>query len=137
MGHVVDTSLMMKKQMATVCSKVSRNIALFKYPSLESCQKLAAGLFMAILDYGNVLYSWLTNKELRKFQILQNHAAKTVLGRNRNDSSTLARYELHCLPVEERMRIKILTLVYKCSNDQAPLCLQELVKYQDSERATR
>ena len=44
---------------------------------------------------------------------------------------------LHWLPEEERIQIKVLTLVYKCLNNQAPLYLQQLVEYQDSERATR
>ena len=53
----LDASLPMKKNkwVVTVCTKVSRNIALIrhyrKYLSVEPCQKLASGLVMAILDY--------------------------------------------------------------------------------------
>ena len=68
-----------KLQVATVYNKGSRNMALIrhnrKYISLELCQKLALGLVMAILDYDNSLYFGLSNKELNKFQRLQNYAS--------------------------------------------------------------
>ena len=99
--------------------------------------KLVSGLVMAFLNYCNTLYSGLPNKELIKLQRLQNYATITILGRNRYNSSTLARYQLHWLPVEERIKFKVLTLAYMCLNDQAPLYLQLFVGDQDSERATR
>ena len=75
--------LTMRKQVVTVCSKVARNISLIrknrKYLSIESCQKQASGLVMGLLDYGNALYYGLPNKEVTKFQILQNYAAKNNL----------------------------------------------------------
>ena len=55
---------------------------------------------------------------------LQNYTTETILGRNKYDGSTLARHQLHCLPVEERIKFKLLILVYKCLNDKAPLYLQ-------------
>ena len=58
-GMCPNHSLTMRKQVATVCSKVSRNISLIrknrKYLSMESCQKLASGLVIGLLDYGNAL----------------------------------------------------------------------------------
>ena len=68
---------------------------------------------------------------------LQNYAVKTILGRNKYDSSTLARHQLHQLPVEERIKFKLLTLVCKCLNDQEPLYLQKLLKYQELDKETR
>ena len=53
-----------------------------------------------------------------------------------SDSETLARYVLHWLPIDERVKFKILTLVHKGPNDQTPLYPQQLTKYQHSERAT-
>ena len=80
-GMWLDNSLTMRKQVATVCRTISRNIALIrrnrKYLSLESClKKLASGLVMALLDYGSTLYYRLPNKEVTKLQRLQNYAAK-------------------------------------------------------------
>ena len=70
---LLDTSLSMKKQVATVHSKVSRNVALIwynrKYLSLESCQELTLGLIRAVIEYGNALYFGLPNKALGKLHI--------------------------------------------------------------------
>ena len=59
-GMWLNHSLTITKQVATVCSKVSRNISLIrknrKYLYIESCQKLASGLVIGLLVYGNALY---------------------------------------------------------------------------------
>ena len=39
--------------------------------------------------------------------------------------------------MEERIKFKLLTLVYKYLNDQAPLYLQKLLEYQEIEKETR
>ena len=76
----LDNSLTMRNQVAAVCRKVSRNITLIrrnrKYLSLKSCQKLASGLVMAILDHGNALYYGMPNKEVTKIQRLQTYETK-------------------------------------------------------------
>ena len=117
-GMWLDYSLTIRKQVATVCSKVSRNITLIrrnrKYLSIKSSQKLVSGLVVGLLDYSNALYYGLPNKVVTKLQRLQNYATRTILGRNKYDSLTLARHQLHYLPAEERIKFKMLTLVYKC-----------------------
>ena len=49
----------------------------------------------------------------------------------------MAKHQLHWLPVGESIKFKLLTLVYKCLNDQAPLYLQKLLEYQELEKETR
>ena len=44
---------------------------------------------------------------------------------------------MHWLTVEERIKFKLLILVYKCLNEKAPLYLQRLLEYQDVEKKTR
>ena len=44
---------------------------------------------------------------------------------------------MHWLPVVERIKFKLLTLVYMCLNDQAPLYLQKMLEYQELEKETR
>ena len=73
--------------MAAVCSKVSRNIALMrnngKCLSLESCQKLASGLVMAILNYGNALYYGTAKQRSHKASMTPKLCCKTILVRNK------------------------------------------------------
>ena len=51
---------------------------------------------------------------------------KTILEKNRYDSLILARCQLHWLQGEERITFKVLTLEYKCLNNQALLYLKQL-----------
>ena len=99
-------SVSMRKEVAAVCRKVSRNIALIRKNRkylYGVMSKLTSGLVMNLLDCGNALYYGLPNKEVTKLQRLQNYAAKTILGKTKCDSSTLARHQLQWLPVEERI----------------------------------
>ena len=49
---------------------------------------------------------------------------KTKIG---NNSATEIR-SIHWLPIKERIDFKIVTLIYKCQNNQAPMYLQELIR---------
>ncbi|KAH3727166.1 hypothetical protein DPMN_053093 [Dreissena polymorpha] len=49
-----------------------------------------------------------------------------VLQRSKFDSSKQALYELHWLPIKARILFKLLTFMYKFSNDEAPTYLTEL-----------
>ena len=80
---------------------------------------------------------WAAKQRSHKASETSKLCHKTILGRNKYDSPTLARHQLHWLPVEKRMKFKLLTLVYKCLKDQAPLYLQKLLEYQELEKETR
>ena len=72
------------------------------------------------------------SQSFRDFKIMpQNNLKQDKYG-----SSTAARHQLHWLPVEERIKFKLLTLVYKCLNDQVPIHLQKLLEYQEAEKET-
>ncbi len=51
---------------------------------------------------------------------MQNAAASVVMGLKKRDHITEARKELHWLPVEARLKFKILTLTWKVLNDMGP-----------------
>ena len=46
-------------------------------------------------------------------------------------------FKLHWLPLNKRIRFKILLLVYKCLNGLAPIYLSELLRYSNSPRLLR
>ena len=55
-------------------------------------------------------------------------AAKLVLNiRDYNASVTKAKIDLHWLSIEERIEFKIILLVFKCINNQAPAYLQKFI----------
>ena len=81
-----------------------------------------ASLVTPHLDYGNGLLIGAVDMLIRKYQGIQNMAAKLILNRLKTDSATSVHYELHWLP--------ILVLVFKCLNNMAPKILRESLMYQ-------
>ena len=65
-------------------------------------------------------------------------AARIVLQDKQESSTTWCLQKLHWLPIKQRIKFKILTLVYKCINNQAPSYLQNLLTVNPtSNRPTR
>ena len=56
-------------------------------------------------------------------------AARITIGKSKigNDSATEIRRSLHWVPIRERIGFQITTHIYKCQNNQAPMCLQKLI----------
>ena len=71
------------------------------------------------LDYGNSLFSGITDSLLRRLQSVQNAAARLVTGTRRRDHITPVLRQLHWLPVRVRQRVdfKLALLVYKALHD--------------------
>ena len=115
-----------------------RNIAsIMKYLTLDNAKKVACSMVLSHLDYGNGIFSWLPESTLHKAQRIQNWCAKTVLQRSRYNSSTQALCNLHWLPIRARVNFKILRLVFKALNDQAPSYIKDLLVFRKHSRNTR
>ena len=86
-------------------------------------------LVLSRLDYANSLLAGVSEAGLRKLQVVQNSAARLLTGTSRRDHITPVLYQLHWLPVKQRIRFKILCLTYKAiHNDTAPLYLKDLIE---------
>ena len=57
-----------------------------------------------------------------------NMCAKLILNKKKYDSATECLRELHWLPIEQRIKHKILLITHKALNGQAPEYIQELIK---------
>jgi hypothetical protein len=89
------------------------------------------------LDLCNSLYFNIPNKLVNKLQIVQNAAAKVVLGRSKFDSSSDALHDLHWLPVIRRIDFKVSVLAYKIYTNTSPRYLSDAITKRVSLRATR
>ena len=67
----------------------------------------------------------ISDYQLHKIQLILNNTARLIHGPS--DHITPVLKELHWLPVEKRIEFKILLLVYKCLNEQAPSYLTDLI----------
>ena len=66
------------------------------------------------LDYCNVLYDGITDLLMSRLQSIQNAAACLVTGTARHEHTTPILRQLHWLPVVDRVRFIMATLVYRC-----------------------
>jgi hypothetical protein len=130
LGVELDENLNFKRFVKTKCKKASYNLKNIKgirpYLSKKSTEQLVNSLVTSHLDYANSLLAGLPNATVKPLQRIQNQAAKTVLQRSRDSSSTMARFELHWLPISERVKFKSLCIAHKCINGNAPTYLSEV-----------
>ena len=141
LGIWIDNELTFKKHIvrkARLASLNLRNIRQLRcHLSRDSCQTLVQALVLSHLDYGNASLVDLPASTLRPAQLVQNSAAKLILGHQRSDSATEALRELHWLPIYQRCKFKLLLLVYKCLHNQAPVYLRDLLVIREAPRNTR
>ena len=64
-------------------------------------------------------------------------AARVVTGTLKFDNISTVMKELHWLPLEYRIKYKVLLLIYKCINNLAPAYLSSLLAYYKPTRTLR
>ena len=108
-----------------------------QYLSLESRKIAVQNLIISRLDYCNAILAGLNIKEITKLQRVQNAACLFIFNL-RKESCREFRYNLHWLPVAQRIDFKILTYVHKIVfNLNVPLYLKSLVILQYKYNQTR
>ena len=83
----------------------------------------------SLLDYCNSLLSGLPASSIRDLQLVQNFAARLILNRNKFCHITPLLYELHWLPIDSRIKFKVLIFIYKSLHDLAPTYLADLLTF--------
>ena len=130
LGSFLDMTLTFEEHVTHRCKLASWNLQKLRkirvYMDEETCKRTIQALVISHLDYANGLLVDIPKKHLNKLQMVQNRAAKMILGRSKYDSGTKARFDLHWLPIVERIEFKILTIVYKCTSGIGPEYLREL-----------
>jgi hypothetical protein len=141
LGVWLDNHLAFDKQISHKCKLAAINIrciaSIRRFIDLDTAKLLATSLVLSHLDYSNCVLFGLPKKSLDKLQRSQNWAAKVVLQKDRLSSSKDALYQLHWLPIIERINFKILCLTFKCLNHQAPSYLSSLLTIRNFHHSTR
>ena len=108
-----------------------------KYVSQESFKKLVHALVLSRLDYANSLLYGATRSDLDKLQRTMNSAARLTTGIKKYELISDALRNLHWLPIECRIKFKILLMVYKSLNGLAPDYLSALIGVRRPTRSLR
>ena len=117
--------------MSSVCCKASFHLwrigSIRHYITREVCHSLVIALVISHLDFCNALLSGLSACRAQRLQKVQNRATRLVTQTPPTLAATLARAELHWLPVRAHVSFKVLVYVYKTMNNLAPVYLSDLL----------
>ena len=87
-----------------------------RYLDNPTCAKLINSLVTSRLDYNNSLLYGLPASAVSRLQSVQNHAARLLTRTGYRNHIVPVLRDMHWLPVTERLKYKILVIVYKCLN---------------------
>ena len=97
------------------------------YLDRESTEAIIHAFVTTNLDYCNAILYGLPKVLLNRLQLVQNRAARIVTFTKKCEHITPSLIDLHWLPVEYRIRFKILLLVYKAINGFSPSYISNLL----------
>ena len=141
LGVFLDQNLNFKHHIMTKCTSAMASIAKIKgirnYLTKEATETLVLSTAILHLDYCNRILTLMPDVDIKHMQLVQNIAAKLVLGKSKSDSSSQCLCELHWLPIKQRIQYKILCLVHKCLDCKAPKYLQDLLVHYPYEERRR
>ena len=99
-----------------------------KYLSATTTELMVHMFVSSKLDYCNaLLYYGLPAYTIKKLQHVQNAAARLVTLTTKHDHITPVLFNLHWLPVNQRIIFKILLITYKVLNNLAPSYICDLL----------
>ncbi len=131
LGAWFDNHMNMNTHITKACSTsfyLLHNIRrIRKYLSKICTEKLIHAFISSRLDYCNSLLYGLPDNLINQLQRVQNSCARLVCNENKYCHITPLLVDLHWLPVSFRINFKILLIVYKALNGQAPSYLCNLL----------
>ena len=97
------------------------------YLPINNCYHIMHALITSRVDYCNSLLYGLPATQLNKIQRLLNAAARLVFRSPRYCHLTPLMYNLHWLPVNLRIRFKVLLFVFKTIHGVAPCYISDRI----------
>ena len=126
LGVTLDAELSMEQHVSAVvrsCFFHIRSLSKVRpYITYKAASSIAVCLILSKLDYCNSLLSGLPPKQIKRLQAVQNAAARSVMKCNnkKTDHITPILRQLHWLPIQKRIRHKILSATYRSVHDNTP-----------------
>ena len=137
LGVTFDSSLSFDSHISEICKTANFHLSALshirQYLTISSANLIASSIIASKLDYCNSLFSGLSSHNIHRLQMVQNRAARIVLGVGRRASIGPLLRQLHWLPVSERIQFKIAIQTFKTLHTNQPAYLRDvLVPYTPS-----
>ena len=110
------------------CYSLYRISKIRKLLDRSTTETLIHAFVTSQLDYCNSLLYGVSKEQLSRLQSVQNAAARLVTQSRKFDHITPVLIDLHWLPIEARIRFKVLLITYKIINGIAPMYLSDLIE---------
>ncbi len=131
LGFTFESYLSPNKHISTITKKsffhIYRLAQIRDRLTPEVTKTLVHAFIISSLDYANSLLTGCTKAQLKPLQSVQDAAARLIV-RDRSISTEKARFDLHCLPVAERIDYKIILLTFDCLYGTAPDHLTSVIR---------
>ena len=141
LGIYFDSVLSMDTHISKVSQSVSFSLyrisRIRKFLSQSCTERLIHAFVTSRLDYCNSILYGLSDSLIRRLQLLQNSAARLVARSRINKHITPVLYDLHWLPISQRIKFKILVITFKILHGSAPLYVSEILTKWTPSRCTR
>ena len=141
LGAIFDSEMSLEKFVITKCQCAMyhlRSIAQIRhFLDIDATRTLIQALVMSRIDYANSLLIGANKSYLYRLQLIQNSAARLIASVSFRDHITPILFQLHWLPVEFRVRFKVLVLCFNCLQGTAPDYLIDLIKLYQPSRTLR
>ena len=140
-GAFFDSELKMNVQINNMCKSAWLHLynisKIRQYLSQDQTKSIVHAYVTTKLNSNNSLLAGITLEQRRRLERVQHAAAKLITKSNKYDHVTPLLHELHWLPIEYRIKFKILLLTYKSLKGNGPVYLKDLFKFRDSPRQLR
>ncbi|KAF7240862.1 Receptor-type tyrosine-protein phosphatase T [Varanus komodoensis] len=129
LGVLLDPELSLEAQVTAVARGAFLQLRLINqlcsYLEYDCLATVTHALVTSRLEFCNALYVGLPLKTVQILQLVQNRAARLLMGTGRYVHMTPVLRQLHWLPIEVRAQFKVLVLTYKARNGLGPGYLKE------------
>ena len=124
LGVMLDTTLSMDDQVKAVCRTAYAQLRgighIRRYLTTDAAKKVVNSLVTTRLDYCNSLLYGIPGRLLARLQKVQSTAARIVSRTSRYAHITPVLHELHWLPIESRLKYKVLLMAHRALHGSAP-----------------
>ena len=140
-GVVFDSTMSMLSHVKAVCESALyhlRNIfRIRKLLSTKTNETLVHAFVTSELDHCNSLLYSVPKYVIKKLPSVQNTAARLIRSSRKFDRITPILFDLHWLPVSERIKFKIILLTHRALHQQSPTYIQDLIRRHSTSRTLR